>query len=344
MAQRMIFLATSALGVSLLLSGCAGSDAKKKDEGQVGIDEAESASVPKKLRDKLLGSSSDESEVTKNAIGANYLMGPLDTQLQQLKVQAEADRKSLSTSKEQADEFRRRTEETQASLRRTEEKIVKVEKIIRMLNDNPNALDGNLGLTHEATTLAGVPALNEAGPMNDEMSALGANSPLKGGPGTSFQSPENSLPRNELNVPDRSGAQPQNSLAPLVAPVAPGWNIGGQSSLSPLSDTQAIEGPELTESANAVWKEKSAPLKTEEGKILLCDGEGAGMEFMISLGKKDGLTEGMLFEATGANHEKNVLVVTRVYNANSEAKLHPRFASGGLKDGIPLKKLPSLPQ
>lgn len=337
MEHRTYFYAVAAAGALFVLSGCMGEKSSKDDK--VAIDDAKSASVPSKLRDKLMGMGDNNKTAAKttDGIGADYIRGPLETELERLKGQADSDRQMLSKTQEQAAEFDRRTKETQESLKRTEVKIANIQKVMRMIDSG--TLDRNPGLMTEATKL--VPGLAESGPLAppaDTMPALGVTSPLAGGPSNG-----NDLQRNDLNF-NSGAASSLAPSAPSLTPPAPAssWNAG--KSLSPLTVPSFADGPELSENKAGVWSENAVPAVRPDGKILVCDGNGAGAEFIISLGKKDGLSEGTLFEATGANNEKNVLVVTKVYAANAEAKLHPAYAKGGLKEGVALHKLSALPE
>lgn len=316
-----------------LLCGCMDGVMKPKSE-QATFEDASKAKTPEKLSQRL--------DPKNQGDDANYVMSPLQRQLQELQEQAQRDRAALSQSQEKAGEYARRSQELLDSLKQTEARIGKVNEVIRMIEDAPGGIQGGSlgqpGMLAQGGGVSGVPGIGSSGPLGDALPALGQNSPLSGGPGLSPLSSGAQLPRNEVN----SGlSQPTP---------APAWNAGASTdrpSLSPLGTMPsfAAGGPELSEKPGAVWDSASAPApRRGDGTILLCDGNGADMEFIISLGEKDGLKEGMLYEATSATGARNVLVVTRVYQTNAEARLHPRFASGGLEKGNALRRLNSLPE
>lgn len=316
-----------------LLCGCMDGVMKPKSE-QATFEDASKAKTPDKLSQRL---------DPKNQGGAeSYVMTPLQRQLQELQEQAQRDRVALSQSQEKAGEYARRSQELLDSLSQTEARIGKVNEVIRMIEDAPGSIQGSSlrqpGALAQSSGISGVPGIGSSGPLGDALPALGQNSPLSGGPGLSPLTSGTELPRNEVN----RGLNPQNPAA--------AWNTNTSTERPTLSPLGAMPGftaggPELSDKPGAVWENAKAPSpRMGDGTILLCDGNGADMEFIISLGEKDGLKEGMLYEATSATGARNVLVVTRVYQTNAEARLHPRFASGGLEKGNELRRLNSLPE
>lgn len=352
MAYRLPFIAAGTFGVALLLAGCL--DSKSTKDGLVSVDDAKTADVPSKLSRKILGDKSDAKDDSKKKTagaggnGGNYMMGPLENELERLKTQAAADRTKLTQVRSQSDELVRQTKETEESLRKAEEKIAKVQRVIGMLNEDPNALDNNSSLKKELAST--VPGIGEAGPLGDGMPSLGQNgsapqtSPLTGGPATGIDSPDSSLPRNGINV---QPAPARKKDAPLTQPSTKEFSAPKSApaagSLAPLSAAPSFgEGPELKEtSLNGVWAERNVPSAPADGKILVLEGAGPGMMVMIDRGSKDGITEGMLYEVKGAGGEKNILVVTKVYETNSITKVHRQYNGAGLQEGLPLKKASS---
>ncbi len=341
MAYRIHMIAAGAFSAALMLAGCLNDKSSKDDI--VSVDDAKKASVPSKLTQKLKGDNGKKDAAATDKLGGTYMMGPLETELERLKAQADTDRKNLSQVSEKSAELVRQTRETQDSLKKTEEKIAKVQRVIGMLNEDPNALDRDSSLKKEIAST--VPGIGDTAPLGDNLPALGQSSPasapqtspLTGGPATDIDSPDSSLPRNGISVNSRKSNSAAltppatQSLTPAKTATASG------SSLSPLSAPSFGDGPELKE-ASGVWQERSVPSAPAEGKILVLEGSGSGMTIMIDRGSKDGLAEGMLFEATGVNGEKNILVVTKVYETNAITKLNRKSSGAGLTEGTPLRK------
>lgn len=357
MSYRISVIAAGTFGLATLLAGCMDAKDSAKDD-KVGIDEAKSAKAPSKI-ERLIGAGKSEESKKTTTASSNYMQGPLETELEKLKAQAEADRNSLKQVREQSDEFKRRTQETETSLKRTEEKMAKVQRVINMLNDDPNALDNNVSLKKEiASEVPGLGGDSGTGTgfgnSLPTLSGKNSASPLAGGPGTDADIPDSALPRNGMKVNGKKSAAALDSapvstgLSPEPGALTPaqGWGNSNAKSLAPVSAPAFNESPELTEktSAPGVWSEKNVPSAQPEGRVLVIDGSAGSITAMISLGKKDGLTEGMLFEASGAGGQKSILVVTKVYDTNALAKLHPRYAKNGVQEGASLKKIAGLPE
>ncbi len=314
------------------LTGCFGGSDDKKDDGKASIEEARKYGLPESLKDNI-----DKNGLAKSGGELN----PLEQELQTLKEKAEKDRKMLSMNTDKAEEYKRRAEELSSSLRATEAKISRVNRIISMINDNPDMLTAPSS-TGSSDSVNDVPKIGASGPLgskpsfSNELPALGAapSGILSGG---------KPAPYNDFS-PASTPAAPEVKKKEVLTPVKPRWGF------APPSDNPAlaVDGPEFTEErapvADNKWAGRAVSAATSDGKILLSDGSGPDSEYIISLGKNHDISEGMLFEATGSNGKRNVLVVTRVYKANAEAKLHPRYAAGGLKTGDSIHKLTSLPE
>ncbi|GHV19879.1 hypothetical protein AGMMS49959_05970 [Planctomycetales bacterium] len=97
-----------------------------------------------------------------------------------------------------------------------------------------------------------------------------------------------------------------------------------------------IEEPEL----DNAWEMSAAVKKQVDARVILCDGDGKEATYIISRRVGDDMVEGAIYQADA----NNILVVTEVYATNAKAKLHPRYARGGIDADTPLAKLARLPK
>lgn len=238
-------------------------------------------------------------EVENNEI----ISSPLQKQLAQLRKEATEQRQELSQCQDKYEELQRRSQELRSTLQSKEAKIAKVERVMRMIDDNPDSLDSVPLKAGSTLAMAAGNSNNNNGGFNlndDEMPVLN-------------DSPETADANN-----------------------AWGKNSAETSSLAPAVDEHPAAP--IAKKAGDVWSapEASAPRPV---KVILCDGEGAAANYIISRPVGGNMEKGMLFKAD----DDNIFVVTDVYATNAKARLHPRFAKGGVKNDTVLTPITTLP-
>lgn len=260
------------------------------------MDTAMSDDLPSKLKEKK----SDNSKAAE--IDNQDLHSPLEKQLTQLRGDLRNQRSTLAENQNKSEELSRRSNELRGSVQLTEAKITKIEKVMTLINENPQAIDNV--------------------PLN-----AGQNLAMRGGENyNSFNFREDEMP----TLASENERAPRND-----------WINDNSAKLFNDKKPSKQLTPDF-EQENAVWNAPTPPISSTREtpvKILLCDGDGAGATFIISKSPQLTLKEGMLFKAD----DKNILVVTKVYAANAEARLHPSFATGGLKSEMLLTPINSLP-
>lgn len=274
-----------------------------KEDTKAALDAAMDDELPSTLVSKKGKSGVSLLAKAKEAENADVISSPLQKQLEQLKKEAAEQRQALSQSQTRSEELQRRSRELRSSLQSTEAKIAKVEKVMMMINENPASLDKvplNAGST---LAMAGDGSENVKNSFNlndDEMPALG-------------DGPDTKEVKNEWAL-DNGGKG--GSLAP------------------------AFDAPSLPIAAKEgdVWA-APAPKAPQSVKVILCDGEGAGANYIISKPAGVEMEKGMLFKAAN----ESVLVVTDVYAANAKARLHPGHNKGEIKAEDSLVAINALP-
>lgn len=294
LAKRMLL----AGAVAVACAGCM-SHEETKSQLDAAMDDELPATLAKKKKDsKSLLAKAEEMD------GNDLISSPLQKQLAQLKKEASEQRQALSQSKTKSEELERRSRELRSSLQNTEAKIAKVERVMKMINDNPESLDG--APLNAGSTLA-----------------MAGNGAGEGG-------------NNGFNLNDEE--MPSLGDAPDTTQVKSEWAMdGGDPSLAPAGD--GFSAPALAEKAGDVWAAPAAAPAREPVKVILCDGEGATANYIISRPAGATMEKGMLFKAD----DENVLVVTDVYAVNAKARLHPSYAKGGVKEGQVVTAITALP-
>ncbi|MBP5234226.1 MAG: hypothetical protein J6333_12585 [Planctomycetes bacterium] len=296
LAKRMLL----AGAVAVACTGCMSHEETKSQLDAAMDDELPTTLAKKKKDGKSLLAKAEEME------GNDIISSPLQKQLAQLKKEASEQRQALSQSKTKSEELERRSRELRSSLQNTEAKIAKVERVMKMINDNPESLEG--APLNAGSTLA-----------------MAGNTAGEGG-------------NNGFNLNDEE--MPSLGDAPDTTQVKSEWAMdGGDSSLAPAGD--GFSAPALAEKAGDVWAPPAASTTpaSDPVKVILCDGEGATANYIISRPAGATMEKGMLFKAD----DGNVLVVTEVYAVNAKARLHPSYAKGGVKEGQALAAITALP-
>lgn len=305
---------------SLLLTGCFGE--KEHKDSTTSVDKGFNSELPSTLKNKSSKTASADD---------SYMISPLQKELKQLGEQEVKLNQELMQYAQQRKEYALREQEIRNTLVSVKARRKKVGTVIEMINQNDPSFNSIAaqGADNSGSGLE-VPSITDRGPSSSDLPALSSdNNNLGGGPQMDSLAPSfggTTTPRNELNT---SGSDvPTFSMNNFETPefeAAPAF---------PAASANSNPAP------GSVWKSATAaPSMKNTGKVLAWDGKGLDSLVMISLGSKDGITEGMKFETSSADGKRNVLVVTRVFNVNAEAKLVPGMSSGSLVEGAALKKV-----
>ena len=170
--MEYVKLAKGVLLTGLIAICCAGC-MSKKEVTKSQLDTALEDDVPETLAAKKKKDSKNLLAKAEELEGNDIVSSPLQKQLAQLKKEASEQRQALNQSKTKSEELERRSRELRNSLQNTEAKIAKVEKVMKMINDNPASLDAaplNAGST---LAMAGDGGSNGFNLNDEEMPSLG---------------------------------------------------------------------------------------------------------------------------------------------------------------------------
>lgn len=297
-----------ALGI-LFLGGCG----KKTDDLKVAQDIAQGSALPSGLQAmKEQKGVSAGKNAGSNAPG--YVMQPLEEQMRVYQAEVEKKRALLERSKQRQQEYTMRAESIAENLARTEARLHNLQKVASMLEKEPQKL-------------AQMPRpAGSFGDSSEFAAATGFNSDLQ-----PMRQATGDLAGKNFNTANLSEIKPAE-FAVAASPSKSPWSTVS-------AETKPLKPVPSSPRRRQAGERWEAPLAATEPKILLCEGEGADSRIMLNIGKNDKALPGMLYEATGAGGERNVLIVTEVHGSNSMARLLPQHAGGGLKPGISIKNI-----
>lgn len=261
---------------------------------------------------------------------------PLQQQMRIYKEREERLRNQISQTNQQIREL-------QASLQADQNSLAKNQENIRITQNVMDAIRrgqiDTLAASNEASSTMGRGQTTGRRPQEAALPPMLANpaeefSAAAPPSGWTLDEDDLGLPRNAARVPAAI-----ESLGADV-PVYDTDIRGHAPSRAPVQPRQAAVGE--------AW-DTSLPFGAGSGEpdalILTTEGEGGDAMAMISIGQRDGVQKGMLYETTDEAGGRAILYVTEVFPTYSRVQPHVRFPpQGGLERGGGLTRLFSLPK
>lgn len=249
---------------------------------------------------------------------------------QQLRIYRERDERL----REQIAHTRHKLRELQATLRADENSLKKNEENIRITQNVMDAIRRGQIETLAATNTVATPR-GEPDPVLTPTHGVGVEEFSSSAPPPSWTlDNENPLPRNAARLPrDILGGGDRPPVYESELNRAPDFMK------APVQPRQAGVG-EAWDTSLAFGVDADKP----DALILTAEGEGSDAMGMISIGGRDGVQKGMLYETTDTGGERVVLYVTEVFPTYSRVQPHLRHPpKGGLVKGGGLTRLFNLP-
>ncbi|MBN2713848.1 MAG: hypothetical protein JXR97_15630 [Planctomycetes bacterium] len=268
---------------------------------------------------------SDESGKLSQTAGSNYnnpgkpdvafVGGALDEEYESLKARQKLEEQRLSDYREKSLELAKLMHEYESRHNSTTQRIKTLEKIRKMLNEDPSML-------------------NKLGEDDGKFVAS--------------KTPAPAIKDDILNMDGSSGWAPSDVKGDGKSTPAftPALSMDGDSgSFFSAPPAAKKSGPVDLVSSSSLLKKDSdtTDVKVLKASVLAMDGEGADSTIILGAGERDGVSKGMLF-GSGSGKGQTVLVVTKVFPTYCRAMPHPKFGAVNVGVREKVQQLPALPQ